>query len=91
MKEVNNMVTESNTMSYNVRQAMYIIDNIYRCNEEDGFNEMLPSWHHAILQSIHTLESIENKERHIEIYIRTAYYLLEKMPVLKLNKMPDNF
>ena len=91
MKEVNNMRTESNTMSYNVRQAMYIIDNIYRCNEEDGFNEMLPSWHRAIIQSIHTLESIENKERYIERYIQTAYYLLEKMPVLKLNKMPDKF
>lgn len=91
MKEVNNMVTESNTMFYNIRQAMYIIDNIYRCNEEDGFNEMLPSWHRAIKQSIYTLESIENKERYIERYIKTAYYLLEKMPLLTLNKMPSDF
>lgn len=91
MKEVNNLVTESNPMHYNVKQAMYIIDNVYRCNEEDDINEMLPSWYRAMMDSIHTLESIENKERYIERYIKTAYYLLEKMPVLTLNKMPDNF
>ena len=78
-------------MPYTVKQAMYIIDNVYRCNEEDGFNEMLPSWHEAMLKSIETLESIENKERYIEKYIETAYYLLEKMPVLKLNKMPSDY
>ena len=91
MNEVNNMVTESNAPFFNVKQAIYIIDNIYRCNEEDGFNEMLPSWCRAIKQSIHTLESIENKERYIERYISTAYYLLEKMPVLALNKIPSYF
>lgn len=91
MKEVNNLVTESNTMFYNVKQAMYIIDNVYRCNEEDDFNEMLPSWHRAMLESIRTLESLEHRDNHIKRYIETAYYLLEKMPVLTLNKMPSEF
>ena len=91
MKEVNNLTEGSNYSHYNVKQAMYIIDNVYRCNEEDDINEMLPSWHQAIKQSIKTLESIENKEIYIERYIDTAYYLLEKMPILTLNKMPTEF
>ena len=91
MKEVNNIMTESNSRIYNVKQAMYIIDNVYRCNEEDGFNEMLPSWYQAILQSIRILESVENCENYIKRYIDSAYYLIEKMPVLKLNRMPTKF
>lgn len=91
MKEVNDIITESNSMVYNVKQAMYIIDNVYRCNEEDGFNEMLPSWYQALLQSIRTLESVENSENYIKRYIDTAYYIIEKMPVLTLNRMPTDF
>lgn len=88
MKEVNSLVTETNNMTYNLKQAMYIIDNVYRCNEEDGFNEMLPSWHKAMIESIRTLESLERRDYYIEKYIEMAHYLMEKMPVLTLNKMP---
>lgn len=91
MKELNNLVTESHPMHYNVKQAMYVIDNVYRCNEEDDINEMLPSWHRAMMESIRTLESLEQKDIRIKRYIETAYYLLEKMPVLTLNRMPDKF
>lgn len=90
MKEVNSSIEESNSLRYNVKQAMYIIDNIYRCNEEDDINEMLPSWYQAIRESIKTLEAIENKEKYIEKYIETAYYLIRKMAVLTLNKMPPH-
>lgn len=90
MKKVKYSINGSNSLRYNVKQAMYIIDNIYRCNEEDNINEMLPSWYQAIRESIKTLEAIENKDRYIEWYIDIAYYLIEKMPVLTLNKMPPS-
>ena len=85
MKEVNEL--NESSMVYNVKQSMYIIDNVYRCNEEDEFNEMLPSWHQALLQSIRTLETAGTDENYIRRYIDTAYYLIEKMPVLTLNKI----
>lgn len=86
IKMVNNQLSESNGNSYTLKQALFIIDNIYRCNEEDGFNELIPSWYEAMLKAIETLKSIENKERYINRYIEIAEYLLEIMPMVTINK-----
>ena len=45
MKENNN---QENVHNYTVKQAIYIIENIYRAHEEDGFNELIPSWEKAL-------------------------------------------
>lgn len=85
MEEVNNSqtLTESNT-KYNLKQAMYIIDNIYRAHEEDEFNELIPSWHKALIDSMETLQLCP-KNKMIEDYIQYCNYLLEDMQVLELH------
>ena len=52
MKEVNKMVNESKETKYSVRQAIYIIENLYRMHEEDGLNELIPKWHDALRDSM---------------------------------------
>jgi hypothetical protein len=39
---------EKVSQQYNLKQIIYIVDNIYRAHEEDGFNELIPSWHKAL-------------------------------------------
>ena len=63
---------------------MYIIDNIYRAHEEDGFNELIPSWHQALVESLKTLEA-QPKSKMIEDYIQYCKYLLDDMQLLELH------
>lgn len=86
MKKINQM-KESTNNTYNVKQAIYIIDNIYRAHEEDGFNELIPSWHNALLNSLETLNNVLDKTEEIEDYINDAQYLLDSMPLLKIHKI----
>ena len=85
MEEVNKMETISESvLHYNIKQAMYIVDNIYRAHEEDGFNELIPSWHHALVESLKTLEA-QPKSKMIEDYIQYCKYLLDDMQLLELH------
>ena len=83
MEEVNKL-TESQ-QRYSVKQAIYIIENIYRAHEEDGFNELIPSWHQALLSSLNTLQNCDYKDENINDYIGYAEYLLSDMQVLELH------
>ena len=73
--------------TYTVKQAIYIIENIYRAHEEDGFNELIPSWHEALVKSLDTLKNVSEKDETVEDYIGYGEYLLEEMPLLTLNKL----
>jgi len=85
MENVNNSQTLSESNSkYTLKQAMYIIDNIYRAHEEDGFNELIPSWYQALIESMKTLQ-LQPKNKMIEDYIQYCNYLLEDMQVLELH------
>lgn len=85
MKEVNKLNENKNI--YTVKQAIYIIENIYRAHEEDGFNELIPSWYIALNCSLQTLLNVPNKNETINDYIQYAKYLLEDMQVLELHSM----
>lgn len=85
MKEVNTLTESTNT--YTVKQAIYIIENIYRAHEEDGFNELIPSWYKALHLSLQTLLNVPNKNEIIYDYIQYANYLLEDMQILELHSM----
>jgi len=50
------------TGKYTLKQAMYIIDNIRKAHEEDGFNEMVPAWHDAMLKCLETLSESEQSK-----------------------------
>jgi hypothetical protein len=76
----------NNGLKYSVKQAMYIIENIYRAHEEDGFNELVPSWYEALLESKKTLMNTEKTETIID-YIEYCDYLLETMPLLQLHTL----
>ena len=84
MKDVNTI--NEGIKIVNIKQAFYIINNIYRAHEEDGFNELIPSWHNALIQSLSILKSVNNPEKNIIDYIRYAEYLLDDMQLLKLHK-----
>ena len=85
MKEVNTLTEDKNTFS--VKQSIYIIENIYRAHEEDGFNELIPSWYNALQQSMQTLLNVSNKTETINDYIQYAKYLIEDMQILELHVM----
>lgn len=84
MKTVNN-VNESKNI-YTVKQCIFIIENIYRAHEEDGFNEMPESWRKELVKCIDILKIQKNKTETISDYIKYGEYLLEEMPILKLEK-----
>ena len=85
MKEVNKMVNESKETKYSVRQAIYIIENLYRMHEENGLNELIPKWHDALRDSMEVLNSTEERTQTISDYIEYGEYLLSDMQVLTLN------
>lgn len=87
MRDVNK-ITESanNGLRYTLKQAVYIVENIYRAHEEDGFNELVPSWYEALCEAKRTLIQSE-KTQTIEDYIEYCDYLLEAMPLLKLHTL----
>lgn len=87
MLEVNKINENTNNgLKYTIKQAMYIIENIYRAHEEDGFNELVPSWYEALCEAKRTLVQSE-KTQTIEDYIEYCDYLLETMPILKLHTL----
>ncbi len=87
MRDVNNITEESSTnKGYTIKQAMYIIENIYRAHEEDNFNELIPSWHKALIECKEVLMKAE-QNRTIVDYIEYCDYLLETMPVLQLHPL----
>ena len=72
-----------------VKQAVYIIENIYRSNEEDGVYELIPSWNHALKKAISTLEkATDYSDRElINQYIKYGEYLMRTMPAVTLHKL----
>ena len=85
MREVNSIKESIGDLT--PRQAIYIIENIYRAHEEDGFNELIPSWHEALTKSVDVLKRIEHKTQTIEDYIDYGEYLLSDMQVLVLHTL----
>lgn len=90
MKEVNKM-NESTSHHYTVKQAIYIIENIYRAHEEDGFNELIPSWYQGLIDSLDVLNRVTEKNQVILDYIRYAEYLLSDMQLLELHPLDLSF
>lgn len=87
MKEVNKVNENSNMNGrYSVKQAMYIVENIYRAHEEDGYNELIPSWYEALNESMEVLLAAEQTQTVVD-YIEYCNYLLETMPVLQLHPL----
>ena len=82
-----NDANEAPAQKYTIKQAVYIIENIYRAHEEDGFNELIPSWHQGLLDCLETLCSAPTKTQSIIDYIRYGEYLLEDMQLLELHPL----
>lgn len=88
MEEVN-FINESNNKlkcKYTLKQAMYIVENIYRAHEEDNINELIPSWHRALLECKKTL-TLSHQDRTTQDYIEYCDYLLDTMPLLELHPL----
>ncbi|MGM9745978.1 MAG: hypothetical protein ACI30H_03355 [Paludibacteraceae bacterium] len=85
MKEINKINENSN--GYTIKQSIYIIENIYRAHEEDGFNELIPSWHKALIDSLDVLKKCTNKNQTINDYIQYCEYLLNDMQLLEIHKL----
>lgn len=86
MKEINQIKESIN--SYTPKQAIYIIENIYRAHTEDGFNELIPSWHQALIQSVKVLKAANNMtpSQTYQDYIKYGSYLLNTMQPLIMHK-----
>lgn len=87
MKEVNNITEACGNSKYSLKQCYYIIDNIYRLHEEDGFQELLPTWHQALLDTLTILRNCNTQTETTNDYIDYATYLLEDMSVLTVNSL----
>lgn len=87
LNDVNKL--NENINMYSVRQAIYIIENIYRAHEEDGYNELIPSWYRALTLSLKTLTNCQQKDETVNDYISYAQYLLDDMQVLKIHKITE--
>lgn len=86
MKSVNNIHDKSVPgLKYSLKQAYYITENILRANEEDGFNELIPSWYDALHEALNTFRASEQTQS-VEDYIEYCDYLLKTMPQLELHK-----
>ena len=85
MKDVNNMVNESKETKYSVKQAIYIIENLYRMHEENGVNELTSKWNDALRESMKVLNSTKERTQTISDYIQYGEYLLDDMQLLKLH------
>ena len=87
LREVNKISENANNgLKYTLKQAVYIVGNIYRAHEEDGFNELVPSWYEALCEAKRTLIQSE-KTQTAEDYLEYCDYLLETMPILKLHTL----
>ena len=84
MTVVNNMVNESKEMKYSIKQAIYIIENLYRLHEENRVNELTPTWADALKESMDTLRK-SIKTQTVNDYIEYGEYLLSDTQILKLN------
>lgn len=82
LKEVNNI--RESIGGYTIKQAIFIIVNIYRAHEEDDCNELIPSWHKTLNDSLETLKNVDDKNQSIYDYIGYAEYFLSDMPLLKI-------
>ena len=86
-EDVVNAITEcTEGLRFSLKQAYYIIDNILRAHEKDGFNELIPSWHTALLDAMKTLKHAE-RTKTVEDYIERGEYLLRVMPPLELHRL----
>ena len=74
---------ENNNEKDLTKKAIFIIENIYRCNEEDEFHELLPHWESLLTESREILLKYDKDNT----YIPEANYLLERMPTLKLMEL----
>ena len=86
MKKVNN-INERISPIFNKHQSIFIIENIYRANEEDDFNELIPKWYDLLVKSVDTLNSIEEKDDTVYDYIEYGEYLLKNMQLLKIHEI----
>ena len=79
------MINESKETKYSVKQAICIIENLYRIHEENGVNELTPKWNDALRESMKVLNSTEERTQTISDYIEYGEYLLSNLQVLTLN------
>lgn len=86
-KPCESAITEgTKKLRFSLKQAYYIIDNILKAHEEDNFNELVPSWHKALLDAMKTLKQAE-RTKTVEDYIECCEYLLRVMPPLELHRL----
>ena len=91
MNEVNKIEESKQLCIYSPKQAIYIIENIYRLHEEGGYNELIPKWHKALKDSLDSLYYAKKhhlyNEEWCDDYIGYGEYLIKHMPLLKLHKL----
>lgn len=85
MRNVNSLNESTDDYNALIKRSVYIIENIYRLHEEDGFNELIPSWKKALDTSYSILINAPQKTTVVVQYIEYAEYLLTDMDVLTLH------
>jgi hypothetical protein len=69
IKEVNNMGNASKETKYSVKQAIYIIENLYRMHEEDSINELTPKMERCIERMYESVDFNQRKnQNHFRLY-----------------------
>lgn len=88
MHKVNSLKETITHYGIEIHKATYIIENIYRSHTEDEVNELPLTWRNALIDSKKVLEMSQllNDKEEIKWYKDMAGYLLDWMPLLKINK-----
>lgn len=70
-----------------IKQAIDIIDRSYRANNDDGFNELTPSWHRSLRSSLIRLKMAAHPNQTILEHIDRADYLMGDVVPLRLHML----
>ena len=88
--EENKVESNSEELKYTLKQAVYIVENIYREHEENDFNELIPSWYEALKESQRTFmqyKKMDGCPDYVDDYLEYCDYLFKTMTPLKLHKL----
>lgn len=75
---------------YNIRDvsgALKFISGLHELHTVDGFGEMLPEWHDALIDSIDLIKGKVSEIPMYENYLKMAKICLDEMDILEFRKI----
>ncbi len=72
---------------HDVSGALKFISGLHELHIVDGFGEMLPEWHDALIDSIDLIKGKADEIPMYEDYLKMAQMCLDEMDILEFRKI----